>query len=420
MKPLTHYQLTCLLRSLLAAVLLLSFTPVFASSQQSLLLPDKNEITAEVFGHTSQTRVLWIAPNYGFHPRHQQVARDLAKLGMEVWQIDLADALFLTRGANTMRNIPPGVVAEIIRQLSRHNHRLLIISSSYGSIPALRGVQQWQAQQPAKRSVLGVVLFSPSLYTRVPPLGQAPDFISIETSVPIYIFQAEKNSNRWHFPEQLQHLQRHATVFSEILKGVTSIYYDEDNSPATKTVLSSIARSIQQRSHLLARYHYALSAPAVSIEPVSKLAVDEKLKAYRGTVQPLSFSLQDVNGQRVSRSHFKGKVTIINFWASWCHPCVEEIPSLNRLRKKLQGEKFELISINYAESPQRVRQFMQQVAVNYPVLIDPAGKVAGQWQVVAFPSTFVIGPDGRIRYGVNAAIHWDDPAVIKLIRRLNQ
>ena len=103
--PLNQYQITYLLRPLLVAVLLLAFVPVFASSQRALVLPDKNEITAEVFGNTSQTRVLWIAPNYGFHPRHRQVAKDLGKLGLEVWQVDLTDALFLTRGANTMRNI---------------------------------------------------------------------------------------------------------------------------------------------------------------------------------------------------------------------------------------------------------------------------------------------------------------------------
>ena len=418
MNLLNQYRFTCLLRSLLVAVLWFAFTPVFASSQQTVLLPDKNEISAEVFGHSNKTRVLWIAPTYGIHPRHQQVARDLAKLGLEVWQVDLADALFLTRGANTMRNIPPTVVAELITQLTSHGHKLLLVSGSYGSIPALRGVQQWQSQKPARRSVMGVILFSPYLYTRVPPLGQAPDFIKVETSVPIYIFQAEKNGSRWHFPAQMQHLQKHATVYSEIMKGVTSLFYEEDNSQATQVALSSIARRIQQRSQLLAAYHYPLSAPAVDIERVSKLAVDEKLKPYRGSVQPLAFSLQDINGKTVHREHFKGKVTIINFWASWCHPCVEEIPSLNRLRKKMQGKKFELISINYAESAERIRHFMQRVAVDYPVLIDPEGKVAGKWQVVAFPSTFVIGSDGNIRYGVNAAIHWDDPEVVKTISQL--
>jgi len=416
--PLNQYQITCLLRPLLAAVLLLAFAPVFASSQRALVFPDKNEITAEVFGKTSQTRVLWIAPSYGFHPRHRQVAKDLGKLGLEVWQVDLTDALFLTRGANTMRNISPRIVAELIQRLTQGNHKLLVISGSYGSIPTLRGVQYWQSQQPKKASVIGIVLFSPSLYTQVPPLGQMPDFIPVETSVPIYIFQAGKTGNRWHFSEQLQHLQKHTTVYSEIMPGVTSLFYHKDNALATRTALSKIALHIKQRIHLLAADHYALSAPAVSIKTSTKLGIDEKLKPYHGSVQPLAFSLQDIHGRRVHRNHFKGKVTVINFWASWCHPCIKEIPSLNRLRKKMQGKKFELISINYAESAERIRHFMQQVAVNYPVLLDPEGKTAGKWQVVAFPSTFVIGPDGKIHYGVNAAIHWDTPEVISALNKL--
>ena len=61
---------------------------------------------------------------------------------------------------------------------------------------------------------------------------------------------------------------------------------------------------------------------------------------------------------------------------------------------------------------------MGKVAVDFPVLVDPDGKLSGQWKVVTFPSTFVIGPDGRIHYGANAAIHWDAPEVVQQIKRL--
>lgn len=401
-------------------LLYLSGNNVFAARQEVLQLEDGSEVNADVYGPASQTRILWVAPSYGIHPRHQRVAEDLGKLGLEVWQVDLADALFLPRGANTMRKISPTVVAGLIQQLSRDQHRLVIISGSYGSIPTLRGVQQWQSQQPAAASVIGVVLFSPYLYTQVPPLGQVPDFISVQTSVPIYIFQAEKNANRWHFPAQLAHMQQHATVYSEIMPGVTAMFYDEDSSKATRTALDSIAQRIKQRIPLLAKHRYPLQAPAVTLETSATRGLDEKLKPYRGKVQPIPFALHDVHGKTYRRDHFKGKVTIINFWASWCPPCVEEIPSLNRLRKKMAGKNFELISINYAESADRIKDFMQRVAVDFPVLVDPEGKIAGTWKVVAFPSTFVIGPDEQIRFGANAAILWDTPEVIQQLNSLLQ
>lgn len=115
---------------------------------------------------------------------------------------------------------------------------------------------------------------------------------------------------------------------------------------------------------------------------------------------------------------YRGQVTLVNFWASWCTPCVKEIPSLNRLKTRMAGRPFRLISVNYGESAQQVHAFLRRVEVRFPVLLDIDGAVARQWKVFAFPSTFVIDSEGRIRYGVNAAIHWDDAAVIEMLEGL--
>lgn len=79
---------------------------------------------------------------------------------------------------------------------------------------------------------------------------------------------------------------------------------------------------------------------------------------------------------------------------------------------------FELISINYAESAQTIHSFLRQVDVDYPVLLDKTGKISARWNVVTFPSTFVIGPDGKIHYGANAALHWDNPNIIATLNAL--
>jgi peroxiredoxin len=86
----------------------------------------------------------------------------------------------------------------------------------------------------------------------------------------------------------------------------------------------------------------------------------------------------------------------------------------------MQDQPFQLISVNYADSPEKVREFMQKVSVQFPVLIDPNGKEAHRWNVFGFPSTFVIGKDGKIQYGVNAAIEWDTPEVINALKALNR
>ena len=80
-----------------------------------------------------------------------------------------------------------------------------------------------------------------------------------------------------------------------------------------------------------------------------------------GDMKPLEINLINAGGKRFTREDFTGKVTLINFWASWCGPCVEEIPALNRLRKLMTDQPFELISINYAETPDQSGEFLNMV-----------------------------------------------------------
>lgn len=218
----------------------------------------------------------------------------------------------------------------------------------------------------------------------------------------------------------LKQLRKHSTVYTEIMQGTTSIFYKPDTAKETLKMLSAVPLKIPKLVPLLQANHYPLMAVALpnENETKNKLGLDDKLKSYRGKVVTQAISLKDVSGEQLSLTNYQGKITIINFWATWCPPCVEEIPSLNRLRRKMQGKPFQLISVNYGESAEQIHKFMKKVAVDFPVLIDPEGKTAGHWKVVAFPSTFVIGPDGRIRYGVNAAIHWDTDDVIRQLNEL--
>jgi thiol-disulfide isomerase/thioredoxin len=390
---------------------------------KTLTLSSGEEITLEVYGKRAQQQILWIASTPGIKPRQRQVAANLAQHDMQIWLVDLAESLFLPHSTETLRNIPPTIVAELINALPENNQTsVLIVSNSYGAIPALRGIHAWQLQQSRSTRLIGVVLFSPNFFTHVPTLGGRPSFIPelAATNVPVYIYQEAKNGNRWHLPAVLEALQQHAPVYTEMLPGVTSMFYAEDQAPETLAVLQTMSDKIQRAVSMLDRH--AVPAPALpvsaNVPAMTESGLDSQLKPYRGDIQPQPFSLEDANGKRFEVLDFKGKVTVINFWASWCSPCVEEIPSLNRLAQSMQGKAFQLISINYAEAPAHIHKFMRKVAVDFPVLVDPAGKLAGEWRVVAFPSTFVIGPDGKIHYGVNAAIHWDTPDVLQQINQL--
>jgi thiol-disulfide isomerase/thioredoxin len=296
------------------------------------------------------------------------------------------------------------------------------MSSGYGGIPVLRGIHTWQNRKQKSAKLTGVILFSPYFYTHVPTLGTTPTFVNIvnATNIPVYIFQDEKNGNRGHLPAMLSALQQNAPVYTEIMKGTTFIFYDEDKAPETFAILKSLPKKIARAIDYLSKHD--IPASTIDIPDKESIArnsgLNVELTPYKGKVRPEPLALLDATGKNFTLNDYKGKVTLVNFWASWCTPCIEEIPSLNRLKTKMQGKPFQLVSINYAETPDHIKDFMKKVKVDFPVLLDADGNISKKWKVVAFPSTFVIGVDGKIHYGVNAAIHWDTDKVIQQLEGL--
>ncbi|MGD8526849.1 MAG: TlpA disulfide reductase family protein, partial [Thioalkalispiraceae bacterium] len=385
-KPLYLSALFILVTMLTGMVFSISAQAQPQPRDKSIELTSGEEISATIYGQHQQVRVLWLSSSSGFHVRHHQVATDMANKEMEVWQVNLAESLFMPKGAETMRNIPPAIVAELIEEISEQGkYRILMMSSGYGSIPVLRGIHAWQSRQRKQAVIEGAILFTPYVYTTVPELGMAPSLIPelSVTNIPLYIFQAEKNGNRWHLPDMLNALEKHAPVFTQILSGVTSLYYPDDKAAATLARLERVATDIQSAASRLRKYPVPFSAVPLKapVKAAQGSGLNTGLTSYKGTVIPTPIALKDVNNKPVVINSYKGKVTLINFWASWCPPCVEEIPSLNRLKQAMQDKPFQLISINYAESRPQVHNFMQQVAVDFPVLIDPQGQLAGKWKV---------------------------------------
>ena len=228
-------------------------------NEKTVTLSSGEDISVEIFGKSKKLRILWIASTPGIKPRQRQVARSLSQDSTEVWLVDLAESLFLPHSTQTLRNIPASVVADLISSLSQDSQTpVLIVSSSYGAIPALRGIHAWQSQQHAQTNLLGAVLFSPNFFTQVPTLGGNPSFIpELEvTNVPIYIYQAAKNGNRWHLPAVLDILQSNAPAYAEILPGVTSLFYDEDQAEETLAVLDSMRQRINRAATLLADMNF--------------------------------------------------------------------------------------------------------------------------------------------------------------------
>ena len=154
---------------------------------------------------------------------------------------------------------------------------------------------------------------------------------------------------------------------------------------------------------------------AVLLLCCATIAAAQQLKPWSGGATP-SLALQDVEGRPHRLEDYRGKVVLVNFWATWCEPCREEMPSMNKLRASLAGQPFEVLAINLAESESRIRRFIEQVPLEFPVLMDRDSAVAKAWRARVLPISFLVGRDGRIRYSVVGEIDWTQERVRKIIQ----
>jgi peroxiredoxin len=141
------------------------------------------------------------------------------------------------------------------------------------------------------------------------------------------------------------------------------------------------------------------------------------LKSWTGGPTP-ALELADVDGKIHRLSDYRGKAVLVNFWATWCAPCREEMPSIEALREAMHGKPFVVLAVNVGESARVARGFAGTMALGFPLLLDRDTKVTKAWSARILPASFVVGPDGRIRYSYFGALDWASADVRSAIMRL--
>jgi peroxiredoxin len=142
--------------------------------------------------------------------------------------------------------------------------------------------------------------------------------------------------------------------------------------------------------------------------------------AVQGNHAP-DFTLKDLNGEPVQLSKLKGKVVLVNFWATWCPPCREEIPSMVKLNQAMQGKPFQMLAISIDEGGRNaVQSFFRKGGVTLPALLDTDGKVARRYGTTGVPETFVVDAKGVILKKVVGSMDWSSPEVIAALDDLTK
>ena len=140
----------------------------------------------------------------------------------------------------------------------------------------------------------------------------------------------------------------------------------------------------------------------------------QELQPWRGGAAP-PLEIRDLEGAQHRLQDYRGKVVLVNFWATWCDPCREEMPSISKLRASLAGRPFVVLAVNIAEPESRIRRFLEQVPMDFTVLLDRDTKVAKTWRARILPASYLVDPGGRIRYTVLGEVDWTQEKLRKLI-----
>jgi cytochrome c biogenesis protein CcmG/thiol:disulfide interchange protein DsbE len=159
----------------------------------------------------------------------------------------------------------------------------------------------------------------------------------------------------------------------------------------------------------------ALVTAAVGVAAVLGLGV---LHRRTPALAP-DFAVPDLSGQAVRLSALRGNVVLLNLWTTWCPPCREEMPSMERLFRRLRDRGFVLLAVSQDESGKAaVDPFVRDLGLTFPVLVDPEHQVGDRFQVWGYPESFLIDREGRVVERVIGPRDWDAPAQVEAVEAL--
>lgn len=166
-----------------------------------------------------------------------------------------------------------------------------------------------------------------------------------------------------------------------------------------------------------------VASSAIIIVVVVVLAVVTSVLINKRSFEPviagtksINFVTNDLDGKIRRLDEFKGKVIFLNLWATWCKPCEEEMPSMQRVYNVLKGRNFEMIALSVdTDGPEVVKKFVERHGLTFTVLHDPKGKIKDGYKTTGVPETFIIDQNGVIAEKVWGPRNWDDKRNLKMI-----
>jgi thiol-disulfide isomerase/thioredoxin len=415
-------------RSIIALLIFLFSSPCKSESFKEIEISPNLSFSIKIFEGDGERLVIWLPSERGVSLNSAVVAANLSFYGADVWQVDLHDSYMLPRTRESIRQIPyQDITALIDKAISIGYSQVYFMSQGRGARLTLEAIHHFSINNPTSNVIRGSILFHPQLLIASPKIGDEGEYapITAVSHLPVYLVMTEYSTKYRRSMEIRQHLQQGGSqVFVHLLDNVNAGFFSRESDDLTeaddlaKTKLPEILNNAMSLMN-------KIESDNILIQPISfnkKTNQSDKsfkmLDLFTGDLKPADFILPDMNDRKIRFSDFRGKVVLVNFWATWCTPCVKEIPSLMKLKQKVDSDGFEILTINIGESKEKIEAFVNANPVNLPVLIDLDGKTIKDWRVYVYPSNYILDKTGRIKYAHRGALDWSDPGVVEIINKL--
>ncbi len=142
------------------------------------------------------------------------------------------------------------------------------------------------------------------------------------------------------------------------------------------------------------------------------------IRVFDDRLDAVDFDLESLAEESLSLGDFRGDFVFLNFWATWCPPCREEMPAMEVMQEELADLPFTILAVSVQEDRGTVERFIQEFGFTFPILLDPAGRVTSRYGVRGLPTTFIIDPDGTVLGMLIGILDWKDESVLSVFRRM--
>jgi thiol-disulfide isomerase/thioredoxin len=408
-------------RNLLFLFFIFSYSvAALSATSMPVTLSDGSELDVQAYKAIGDDLVIVMPSGHGITKGLKDLAIELQGSNIETWIADPFTSWLLPALESSLNEIPVNAYVELIAHAKKTGKNIYLLSNDSGARILLEAAHQWQKNSDGVLS--GLILISPNLYMQTPTAGSDGELLPITyaTNFPIFLIVPSKSTLAIRINDTVNALNVGGSdVFIQLLNNVRNrFFFRQDATEAEMNVAVKLGKIIIQSMKLTSAYEKPRTAPALSGSTIEKAQTTGNLREYRGQLIPDDFMLNDIEGAAHSLSQYLGKVVLVNFWASWCPPCVHEMPSMSRLNTEFTDEAFAILAINLGESLQDIKTFLNAQPVNFTVLLDPRRQLPKKWKVFAFPTSYLLDKKGVIRYSVAGGIDWQEKEVRDVINEL--